>query len=159
MRKLFVISIFHSGHSICLNSNGLRLLLNRLRALIPPDSSNIIVRRCICCPHSSAVSSVLISDNITPLYSPTTVTLIPSAHKAVLVDPLFTRKQADSLADWIEDLYPDKRATYVSVNHGHGDYFFSLFTLLKRFPNATAIATKGTLAHREEQISPGNQDF
>ena len=37
--------------------------------------------------------------------------------------------------------------------HGHGDHFLSLSTPLKRFLGATAIATLGTLAHMEEQIS------
>lgn len=110
-------------------------------------------------PAIPAVPPIPIPDNITPLWSPTTATLISGAHEAVLVDPLFTKTQANSLADWIEDLFPDKRLTYIYVTHGHGDHFFGLSTLLKRFPNATAVATKGTLAHMEEQISPASQTF
>lgn len=110
-------------------------------------------------PAFPAVPPVPIPDGITPLWSPTTSTLISSAHEAVLVDPLFTTTQADSLADWIEDLFPDKRLTYIYVTHGHGDHFFGLSTLLKRFPNATAVATSGTLAHMEEQVSPEDQEF
>ena len=110
-------------------------------------------------PAIPAVPPVPIPDNITPLWSPTTATLISSAYEAVLVDPLLTTSQADSLADWIEDLYPDKHLTYVYITHGHGDHFFGLSTLLKRFPNATAVATHGTLTHMEEQISPEAQDF
>ncbi|KAK4696164.1 hypothetical protein P7C71_g1719, partial [Lecanoromycetidae sp. Uapishka_2] len=110
-------------------------------------------------PAIPAVPPVPIPDNITPLWSPTAATLITSAHEAVLVDPLFTTTQANALADWIEDLYPDKRLTYIYVTHGHGDHFFGLSTLLKRFPNATAVATKGVLAHMEEQLTPGDQDF
>ena len=110
-------------------------------------------------PAIPAVPPIPIPDNITPLWTATTSTLISSAHEAVLVDPLFTTAQADSLADWIEDLFPDKRLTYIYVTHGHGDHFFGLSTLLERFPNATAVATKGTLAHMEEQISPDSQAF
>ena len=110
-------------------------------------------------PAIPAVPPVPIPDNITPLWSPTTSTLISSASEAVLVDPLFTSEQAESLADWIETLFPDKRLTYIYVTHGHGDHFFGLSTILKRFPNATAVATKGTLAHMEEQISPDSQSF
>lgn len=110
-------------------------------------------------PAIPAVPPVPIPDNITPLWSPTTATLISSAHEAVLVDPLFTTTQAESLADWIEDLYPDKNLTHIYVTHGHGDHFFGLSTLLMRFPYATAVATQGTLAHMEEQISPDAQDF
>ncbi|KAL9065195.1 MAG: hypothetical protein Q9161_008394 [Pseudevernia consocians] len=106
-----------------------------------------------------AVPPIPIPDNITPLWTPTTSTLISSAREAVLVDPLLTTTQADSLADWIEDLFPDKRLTYIYVTHGHGDHFFGLSTLLKRFPNATAVATKGTLAHMEEQLSQDSQAF
>ena len=110
-------------------------------------------------PAITAVPPIPIPDSITPLWSPTTATLISSAHEAVLVDPLFTRTQADSLADWIEELFPDKRLTYIYVTHGHGDHFFGLSTLLNRFPNATPIATNGTLAHMEEQISADAQAF
>ena len=110
-------------------------------------------------PATPAVPPVPIPDNITPLWSPTTATLISSAHEALLRDPLFTTTQAKSLADWIEDTYPDKNLTYVYVTHGHGDHFFGLSTLLKRFPHATAVATQGTLTHMEEQLSPASQAF
>ena len=110
-------------------------------------------------PEIPAVPPVPIPDNITPLWSPTAATLITSAHEAVLVDPLFTRSQGTALADWIERLYPDKALKYIYVTHGHGDHFFGLSTLLKRFPNATAIATKGVLAHMEEQLSSEAQTF
>ncbi|MCJ1456346.1 hypothetical protein MMC28_006707 [Mycoblastus sanguinarius] len=105
-----------------------------------------------------AVPPAPIPNNITPLWSPTTATLISSAHEAVLVDPLFTTSQANSLADWIDDLFPDKRLTYIYVTHGHGDHFFGLSTLLQRFPNATAVAIPGVLAHMEEQLSPSSRD-
>ncbi len=110
-------------------------------------------------PAIPAVPPVPIPDGIAPLWTPTTSTLISSGREAVLVDPLFTTTQANSLADWIENLFPDKRLTYIYVTHGHGDHFFGLSTLLKRFPNATAVATKGTLAHMEEQLTPDNQAF
>ncbi|CAD6588307.1 MAG: hypothetical protein ASARMPREDX12_003224 [Alectoria sarmentosa] len=90
--------------------------------------------------------------NITTLWPPFTVTLLSSDNEAVLVDTLLTKAQAGSLADWIEDLFPDKRLTYIYVTHGHGDHFLGLSTLLDRFPNATAVATKGTLAHMEELL-------
>lgn len=96
-------------------------------------------------------------DNIPSLWTPTSATLITSAHEAVLVDPLLTTTQGTALADWITDLYPDKDLTYIYVTHGHGDHFFGISTLLERFPNATVVATEGTLRHMEEQISPEYQ--
>lgn len=100
-----------------------------------------------------------IPDNITPLWSPTTSTLIHTANEAVLVDPLLTTAQATSLADWIDDLIPNKPLTYIYVTHGHGGHFFGLSTLLERFPNATAVATSGVLAHMEEQLTPAVREF
>lgn len=105
-------------------------------------------------PPLPAVPPLPIPDNITSLSSPTTATLVHTANEAILVDPLFTTAQATSLADWIDDLIPDKRLTYIYVTHGHGDHFFGLTTLLERFPNVTAVATTGVLAHMEEQLTP-----
>ncbi|KAL8687662.1 MAG: hypothetical protein Q9218_006229 [Villophora microphyllina] len=110
-------------------------------------------------PAIPVVPPIPIPNNSPPLWTPTTATLLTSTHEAVLVDPLFTTAQGTALADWIEALYPDKRLTYVYITHGHGDHFFGLSTLLTRFPNATAVATKGTLSHMEEQLSPSGQAF
>ena len=75
------------------------------------------------------------------------------------MDPLLTVTQATSLADWIDDLIQDKNLKYIYVTHGHGDHFFGLSTLLERFPNATAVATPGVLAHMEEQLTPASREF
>ena len=122
-------------------------------------ASSLIRADVFVAPPFPAVPPMPIPHNITPLWSPTTATLISSAHEAVLVDPLFTTTQANALADWIETLFPNKRLTYVYVTHGHGDHFFGLSTLLRRFPNATAVATAGVLAHMEQQISPASKEF
>ena len=110
-------------------------------------------------PEIPAVPPAPIPHGIKPMWSPTTATLISTEHEAVLVDPLLTTKQASDLADWIEKLFPDKRLTYVYLTHGHGDHFFGLSTILKRFPTATAVATNGVLAHMEQQLSPAVQQF
>lgn len=122
-------------------------------------SSSLLRADVFVAPPIPAVPPLPIPDNITPLWSPTTATLIHTANEAVLVDPLFTIAQATSLADWIDDLIPDKRLTYIYVTHGHGDHFFGLSTLLERFPNATAVATPGVLAHMEEQLTPASREF
>lgn len=110
-------------------------------------------------PPIPVVPPLPIPDNVTPLWSPTASTLIHSANEAILVDPLFTTTQANSLADWIEELVPDKRLTYIYVTHGHGDHFFGLSTLLQRFPNATAVATQAVLKEMEGQVSPDLKAF
>ena len=93
-------------------------------------------------------------DNIPSLWTPTTSTLIHSAHSAVLVDPLTTTAQAEELADWVAATIPDKTLEYIYITHGHGDHFFGLPTILSRFPSAIPIATEGVLKHAEEQTEP-----
>ena len=110
-------------------------------------------------PSIPVVLSVPMPDGSVPLWTATTSTLISSAHEAVLVDPLLTAAQGTALADWIEDLYPDKRLTHIYVTHGHGDHFFGMTTLLNRFPNVEVVATAGTLAHMEQQLSPAAKAF
>ena len=104
-------------------------------------------------PAIPVVWSSPIPDGTASLWTATTSTLISSAHEAVLVDPLLTTAQATALADWIEDTYPEKQLTHVYVTHGHGDHFFGLSTIVSRFPNVDVVATAGTLAHMEEQLS------
>jgi glyoxylase-like metal-dependent hydrolase (beta-lactamase superfamily II) len=43
------------------------------------------------------------------------------------------------LLDWV--VASGKNLTAIYVTHGHGDHFFSLAALLKRFPHARAVAT------------------
>lgn len=122
-------------------------------------SSSLLRADVFVAPPIPAVPPFPIPDNITPLWSPTTATLIHTANEAVLVDPLLTVAQATSLADWIDDLIPNKRLTYIYVTHGHGDHFFGLSTLLERFPDAIAVATAGVLVHMENQLTPASREF
>ncbi|KAG8529510.1 uncharacterized protein KY384_006147 [Bacidia gigantensis] len=102
------------------------------------------------------------------IWTPSTSTLIHSAHEAVLVDPLLTRDEGTALADWIAETIPNKTLKYVYVTHGHGDHYFGITPILARYPNAIPIATQGVLEHLEDQIGadiwanwqtwfPGNQ--
>jgi metal-dependent hydrolase (beta-lactamase superfamily II) len=78
-----------------------------------------------------------------PAWDPTTSTLIFGAHDAVLVDSLMTVREATALADWIA--LHERRLTTIYITHGHGDHYSGLSVVLDRFPDALAVATKGTV--------------
>jgi glyoxylase-like metal-dependent hydrolase (beta-lactamase superfamily II) len=85
-----------------------------------------------------------------PAWDPTTSTLIFGDHDAVLVDCLMTIREATALADWIA--LHDRRLTTIYITHGHGDHYSGLPMVLDRFPDAQAVATKGTV----EQMRNGS---
>jgi glyoxylase-like metal-dependent hydrolase (beta-lactamase superfamily II) len=85
-----------------------------------------------------------------PAWDPTTSTLIFGASDAVLVDSLMTVSEATALADWIE--LHDRQLTTIYITHGHGDHYSGLSVVLDRFPDARAVATKGTV----EQMRNGS---
>ncbi|QKD57544.2 beta-lactamase-like protein [Fusarium oxysporum Fo47] len=67
-------------------------------------------------------------------WSPISCTLIYSATEAVLVDTPITIKQTEALIEWIEKIAPNRKLSYIYITHGHGDHFFGIPQLLKRFP-------------------------
>jgi glyoxylase-like metal-dependent hydrolase (beta-lactamase superfamily II) len=68
----------------------------------------------------------LIPQNVTQLlpngdramWSPLSTTLIHGHNDAVLVDPPFTREQAQAVIDWVQA--SNKNLTHIFVTHGHG---------------------------------------
>ena len=88
------------------------------------------------------------------LWSPISCTLIHGEKEAVLVDTPITHAQTADLADWIERVIPMKKLTTIYITHGHGDHFFGIPLLLKRFPGAKAVATSATVKHMEQQVQP-----
>ena len=91
------------------------------------------------------------------LWSPISCTLISGDTEAVLVDTPITSAQTKDLADWIaKRILAGKRLTYLYITHGHGDHFFGIPSLIKRFPGVKVVATRGTIAHMEQQIQPGS---
>ncbi|KAH8593076.1 beta-lactamase-like protein [Bisporella sp. PMI_857] len=86
------------------------------------------------------------------VWSPISCTLIYSNNEAVLVDTPITIKQTEELIAWIEEIAPNRKLSYIYVTHGHGDHFFGIPTLLKRFPEATPVATHKVIEHMKQQV-------
>ncbi|MGW1208026.1 MBL fold metallo-hydrolase [Streptomyces sp. NPDC002499] len=86
-----------------------------------------------------------------PHWSPLSHTLIYGPTSAVIVDPPITRTQSAALADWITAR--GRRLAYVFITHAHGDHWLGTAELLRRFPDATAVAAPGT-ARRIEASTP-----
>lgn len=80
-----------------------------------------------------------------------TVTLLWGEHEAVLVDTLLSDAQNEELADWIETKGRKLRTIYLT--HAHPDHIFGLTLLLKRFPDATALATPDVVDAMRKTLS------
>jgi len=76
-------------------------------------------------------------------------TLILGDHDAVLVDTFTTIEQNETLVRWVEE--HDRQLTHVYLTHGHGDHVYGIGQLLRAFPGARAVATRGTLAEARLQ--------
>jgi glyoxylase-like metal-dependent hydrolase (beta-lactamase superfamily II) len=80
---------------------------------------------------------------ITPMWSPSSSTLITSEAEALLVDTLITYDQVDALATWIKGL--GKRLVGVLITHGHSDHWIGLGRLREHFPDVRGLARKDVL--------------
>jgi glyoxylase-like metal-dependent hydrolase (beta-lactamase superfamily II) len=81
-------------------------------------------------------------------FSPVTSTLVLGETEALLVDAQFVDEDIDAIADLIDRSGRTLRTIYVT--HGHIDHYFGVGRLLKRFPNAQALATPGVVQFIEE---------
>jgi glyoxylase-like metal-dependent hydrolase (beta-lactamase superfamily II) len=79
-------------------------------------------------------------------------TLIYGERDAVLVDAFMTVEQAGALADWVAS--KKRNLTTIYITHGHGDHWFGVGTILKRFPSARVVATPSTIQVMHGNASP-----
>ncbi|KAJ2972671.1 hypothetical protein NQ176_g7026 [Zarea fungicola] len=86
------------------------------------------------------------------VWSPISCTLIYTAKEAILVDTPITIQQTNELISWIGKIAPGRKLTHIYVTHGHGDHFFGIPLILKRFPEAVPVATPGVIKHMEQQV-------
>src|ERR1700747_3896030 len=84
-------------------------------------------------------------------WSPISWTLISGKHDAVLVDTAITVDQNQKLAEWIAG--SGKNLTAIYATHGHGDHFFGVNTIQKRFPNARFVPRRGVIDAMRKQAS------
>src|ERR1700692_948116 len=84
-------------------------------------------------------------------WSPISSTLISGKRDAVLVDTAITVDQNQKLVDWIAA--KGKNLTTIYAPHGHGDHFFGVNTIQKKFPNARFVATREVIAVMQKQAS------
>ncbi len=79
-------------------------------------------------------------------------TLISGERDAVLVDTFLTEPQTKALADWV--VASGKRLKAIYITHGHGDHFFGIGALQKRFPEARAYAIPDVVEAMRRQSAP-----
>jgi glyoxylase-like metal-dependent hydrolase (beta-lactamase superfamily II) len=84
-------------------------------------------------------------------WSPISSTLISGKRDAVLVDTAITIDQNQKLVDWIAA--SGKNLTTIYATHGHGDHFFGVNTIQKKFPKARFLATREVIAVMQKQTS------
>lgn len=93
-------------------------------------------------------------DGSVGLGQPTVVTLMSGKSEAVLVDTLFTSEQGVSLGDWIQGTLDGKKLSTIYITHGHGDHWFNLHYLIKRFPGVEVVSTQDSIDHMSSQLTP-----
>ena len=84
-------------------------------------------------------------------WSPISSTFISGKRDGVLVDTAITVEQNQKLMEWIAA--SGKNLTTIYATHGHGDHFFGVSTIRKRFPNARFVARREVIAVMQKQAS------
>jgi glyoxylase-like metal-dependent hydrolase (beta-lactamase superfamily II) len=70
--------------------------------------------------------------------------LIEGQSEAILVDAQFTRSQARKVIEMVKASRKNLNTIYIT--HGHPDHYFGLELLVKEFPKAKVIASRGVIA-------------
>jgi glyoxylase-like metal-dependent hydrolase (beta-lactamase superfamily II) len=84
-------------------------------------------------------------------WSPISSTLISGKRDAVLVDTAITIDQNQKIVDWIAE--SSKNLTAIYATHGHGDHFFGVNTIQKKFPKARFVTTREAITVMRKQAS------
>jgi glyoxylase-like metal-dependent hydrolase (beta-lactamase superfamily II) len=87
----------------------------------------------------------VVTDDLAPgatemKWSPVSSTLISGERDVALVDTAITVEQNQKIADWV--VSTGKNLTTIYATHGHGDHFFGVNTIQKRFPKARFVARR-----------------
>jgi glyoxylase-like metal-dependent hydrolase (beta-lactamase superfamily II) len=86
------------------------------------------------------------------MFQPISSTLISGDTDAVLCDPPMTIDQTERVGNWVQG--SGKRLGHIFITHGHGDHWFGMAPLLRRFPGASAFASLGTIEVMRYHASP-----
>lgn len=81
-----------------------------------------------------------------------TSTLLYGSRDAILIDTFTTAAQNERLVEWVASF--DRNLVRIYSTHGHGDHFFGIGQLLRRYREATAVATSGTVREARKHASP-----
>ncbi len=79
------------------------------------------------------------------------MTLFWGEKDAVLVDTLLSDAQNEELANWIES--KNRKLHTIYLTHAHPDHIFGITLLLKRFPEAKAVAMPDVIGAMKKTIS------
>src|SRR5580700_8812890 len=98
----------------------------------------------------------IVTDDLAPAatemkWSPISSTLISGERDAALVDTAITVEQNQKIADWV--VSTGKNLTTIYATHGHGDHFFGVNTIQKRFPKARFVARREAIGVMRVQAS------
>ena len=98
----------------------------------------------------------VVTDDLAPgatemKWSPISATLISGERDAALVDTAITVEQNQKIADWV--VSTGKNLTTIYATHGHGDHFFGVNTIQKRFPKARFVARREAIDVMRVQAS------